>query len=79
MKLDFLSNPIQEPEYPYFSVPAFFVKIIAPTKQFFSEDHYCYNYMHQVHKQYKHLLYARLLFGYFKQLLLSFNLILVPK
>ena len=34
-KLDLLSNPIPKPEYPYFSISAFFVKVTAPTKHFF--------------------------------------------
>ena len=29
-KLDLLSNPIPKPEYPYFSISAFFVKVTAP-------------------------------------------------
>ena len=35
-KLDLLSNPIPEPEYPYLSISAFLVKVTAPNKQFFS-------------------------------------------
>ena len=35
-KLDLLSNPIPKPEYPYFSISAFFVNVTAPNKQFFS-------------------------------------------
>ena len=35
-KLDLLSNPIPKPEYPCFSISAFFVKVTAPNKQFFS-------------------------------------------
>ena len=35
-KLDLLSNPIPKPEYPYFSISAFFVKVTAPNKLFFS-------------------------------------------
>ena len=34
-KLDLLSNPILKPEYPYFSISAFFVKVTAPNKQIF--------------------------------------------
>ena len=35
-KLDLLSNPIPKPEYWYFSISAFFVKLTAPNKHFFS-------------------------------------------
>ena len=35
-KLNLLSKPILKPEYPYFSISAFFVKVTAPNKQFFS-------------------------------------------
>ena len=35
-KLDLLSNPIPKPEYPYFLISAFFVKVATPNKQFFS-------------------------------------------
>ena len=34
-KLDLQSNPIPKPEYPYFSISAFLVKVTAPTKHFF--------------------------------------------
>ena len=36
MKPDLLSNPVSKPEYPYFSISAFFVKVKAPNKQCFS-------------------------------------------
>ena len=35
-KLDLLSNPIPKPEYTYFSISAFFLKVTASNKQFFS-------------------------------------------
>ena len=35
-KLDLLSNPIPKPEYPYFSISAFFIKVTATNKQCFS-------------------------------------------
>ena len=35
-ELDLQSNPIPKPENPYFSISAFFVKVTAPAKQFFS-------------------------------------------
>ena len=35
-KLDLLSNPIPWPEYPYWSISAFLVKITAPNKQFYN-------------------------------------------
>ena len=35
-KLDLLSSPIPQPEYPYLSILAFLVKITAPNKQSFS-------------------------------------------
>ena len=35
-KLDFLSNPIPLPEYPYLSISAFLVNVTAANKQFFS-------------------------------------------
>ena len=35
-KLDLLSNPTPEPEYPYLSISAFSVKVTAPNKQFFN-------------------------------------------
>ena len=31
-KLDLLSNPIPQPEYPYLSMSAFLVKVTAPNK-----------------------------------------------
>ena len=34
-KLDLLSNPMPQPEYLYFSMSAFLVKVNAPNKQFF--------------------------------------------
>ena len=35
-KFDVLSNAIPKPEYPYFSISAFFVKVTGPNKQFSS-------------------------------------------
>ena len=35
-KLDLLSNPIPQPEYPYLLISRFLVKVTAPNKQFFS-------------------------------------------
>ena len=35
-KLDLLSNPIPQPEYPYLLISVFLVNVIAPNKQFFS-------------------------------------------
>ena len=35
-KLPLLSNPVPQPECPYFSISTFFVKVTAPNKQFFS-------------------------------------------
>ena len=36
VKLDLLSSPLPKQEYPYFLISAFFVKVTAPIKQFFS-------------------------------------------
>ena len=69
-KLPLLSNPIPLPEYLYFLMSAFFVKVTAPNKHFFSvgslslelEAHRQYNkhniqiINNQAHKQYKRLI-----------------------
>ena len=35
-ELDLQSNPIPKPEYPYFSISAFFVEVTVPNKKIFS-------------------------------------------
>ena len=35
-KLDLVSNPISWPEYLYFPISGFFVKVTTPNKQFFN-------------------------------------------